>query len=257
MSRFVLVHGSWMGGWCWDKVVPLLEQRGHTVVALDLPGYGGDHTSPRDVTLQSYVDRVAQVLDAQAERVILVGHSRGGIVITQTAEARPDKIETLVYLSAFLPGDGESLLQLAQQDRETHIFAHLTFAEDQGYVAFADDATAIKDIFCNDCSDADIQRARPLLVPDPLAPLVTPVQTTEGKFGRIPRVYIECSRDQAIGPALQRQMYTATLCRIITMDTSHSPFFSAPEALAVHLDSVVSRTTESRVTSHRRLSDSP
>ena len=64
----------------------------------------------------------------------------------------------------------------------------------------------------------------------------TPISVTEGNFGRVPRVYIECLRDRAIPPALQKRMYTAMACRqVISMDTSHSPFFSAPQALVDHL----------------------
>jgi len=66
--------------------------------------------------------------------------------------------------------------------------------------------------------------------------MATPVAVTQENFGRVPRVYIECLQDRAIPPALQKQMYTATPCRnVLSMDTSHSPFFSAPRALADHL----------------------
>lgn len=237
MSTYVLVHGAWFGSWSWDKVIPLLEREGHTVLAPDLPGYGNDRTPYPEITLQSFVDRVCSVIDAQPEPVILVGHSRGGIVITQAAEARPRKIETLVYLCAFFPRNGESLLHLAQQDRETVIFPHLTFAEDQGYISLKDEGPEVlKQVFCGDCSDDDAARSRALVSPDALAPSVTPVNTTDANFGSVPRVYIEALQDRVIGPALQRQMYEAQPCRrVISMDTSHSPFFSAPEALAQHL----------------------
>lgn len=239
MSTFVLIHGSWHGGWCWDKVKPLLEKESHQVIAPDLPGHGQDKTPVTDITLQQFVERVAEVLDAQSEPVILVGHSMGGIVITQTAEARPDKIKTLVYLTAFLPRNGESLLQLAQQDTETLILPNLIINEEQGYHSVKEEA--IREVFYQDCSDEDVARAKSLLVPEEaLAPVATPVQTSDENYGRIPRVYIECLRDQTIGPSLQKQMYTATPCqKILSLDTSHSPFLSAPEALAGHLVTVV------------------
>jgi pimeloyl-ACP methyl ester carboxylesterase len=102
MSTYVLVHGAWHGRWCWEKVVPLLKQAGHQVEILDLPEYGQDKTLLREITLATYTKRVCETLDAQAEPVILVGHSMAGIVITQVAEERPEKIKTLVYLTAFL-----------------------------------------------------------------------------------------------------------------------------------------------------------
>ncbi len=78
-----------------------------------------------------------------------------------------------------------------------------------------------------------------MLLPQAAAPFATAVLTTAENFGRIPRVYIECLRDRAISPSVQRQMYTALPCRkVITMDTDHSPFFSAPEELVAHLTSL-------------------
>ncbi len=237
MATYVLVHGAWHGGWCWDKVVPLLEKRGHRVLTPDLPGHGRDKTPIPQVSLQAYADRVCQVLDAQAEPVVLVGHSMGGLVITQAAEQRPQKVKTLVYLTAFLLRDGESLLQVAQGDTEAHVLPNLIMAPDQTYATVREDA--VKDVFYGDCSDQDVARAKSLLVPQAAAPFATPVHATAENFGRIPRVYIECLQDRAISPSVQTKMYTASPCqKVISMDTSHSPFFSAPEALAGHLASL-------------------
>ena len=106
IATFVLIHGAWHGGWCWDKVKPILEKNGHTVVAPDLPGHGEDKTPIADVSLAAYTERVCEILDQQSEKVILVGHSLGGLSISQAAELRPENIEILVYLSAFLLKDG-------------------------------------------------------------------------------------------------------------------------------------------------------
>ena len=106
MATYVLIHGAWHGGWCWDKIVPLLKKEGHKVEAPDLPGHGRDKTPIPEISLQSYTDRVCRILDTQSEPVILVGHSMGGVVITQAAQHRPEKIKTLVYLSAMLPRNG-------------------------------------------------------------------------------------------------------------------------------------------------------
>lgn len=237
MSTYVLIHGAWHGGWCWDKVVPFLETAGHKVEAPDLPGHGSDKTPIREISLQAYADSVCRILDAQPDPVVLVGHSMGGIVISQAAEYRPQKIETLVYLTAFLLPNGESLLQVAQGDTEALVLPNLIFAEDQSYATVMDDA--IKEAFYGDCSDEDVARAKSLLVPQAAAPFATPLSTTEESFGRIPRVYIECLRDRAISPSVQKRMYTALPCRkVISMDTSHSPFFSVPEELAAHLTSL-------------------
>ncbi len=234
MSTYVLIHGAWHGGWCWDKVVPLLETAGHVVEAPDLPGHGRDRIPIQEVSLQAYADRVCSVLDAQPDEVILVGHSMGGIAITQAAEYRPGKIQTLVYLTAFLLRNGESLLQAAEGDTEALVLPNLIFAEDESYTTVKDEV--IKEAFYGDCSDEDVARAKSLLVPQAVAPFATPLSTTEESFGRIPRVYVECLRDRALAPSFQKRMYTALACRkVISMDTSHSPFLSAPEELVAHL----------------------
>ncbi len=95
---------------------------------------------------------------------------------------------------------------------------------------------AVKEVFCGDCSDEDVARARSLLGPQAAAPSRVPLSATAQNYGRLPNVYIETLRDRAIPTSLQRRMYTAvSIPRVITMDTSHSPFFSAPEALVAHL----------------------
>lgn len=231
MSTFVLVHGAWHGAWCWYKVVPRLEAAGHDVVALDLPAHGTDTTPVEEVTLNAHVERVAEALAAQDEPVILVGHSMGGVIITQTAEEVPKSVDTLVYLNAFLLEDGEAWAP--EGDAESVVIVD----EETGYATADEDA--LEETFYADCSAADVTLARSLLRPEPLAPIMTPLDTSEENFGTIPRVYISCQQDQAITPEIQQAMHENLPCEEVrTLDTSHSPFLSAPEALVDHLDDI-------------------
>jgi len=183
------------------------------------------------------VDGVCQILDAQREPVILVGHSIGGVVITQVAEYRPDKVRTMVYLTAALLRSGESLNQVMQGDTESLVPPNVIVAADRSYTTIREEA--LKEAFYGDCSEEDVALAKALLVPQATAPSATSVTTTAANFGRIPRVYIECLRDRAVPPSLQKKMYTALPCqRVITMETSHSPFFSAPNILVRYLTSL-------------------
>ncbi len=235
MSTFVLVHGGWSGGWTWEKVVPLLEEAGHEVEAPDLPGHGEDRTPIPEVSFQSYADRISGVLDAQTEPVVLVGHSSGGSVISQAAEQRPDKVKMLVYLAAFLLRDGEVLLSVAANDTESLILPNLVMSEDGSSATIREDV--IREGLLADCSDEDVKRAKSRFVPQALAPFATPITVTEDNFGRVPRVYIETLQDRAVSPSFQKEMYERLPCqKVISMDTSHSPFFSAPEELAGHLE---------------------
>ncbi len=236
MSTFLLIHGAWHGGWCWEKVVPLLEERGHEVVVADLPGHGDNHVPVPEVTLAAYGDHIAGVLDGQTEPVVLVGHSMGGLVISEAAERRPEKIGLLVYLTGFLLPNGGTLLDMAQTDGESIVFPNADVDEENGVVTIHEDRA--KDVFYGDCSDEDVEKAKERLIPQPLAPFVTPVGVGEA-FGRVRRTYIECLQDRAIGPATQKRMYTELPCeKVVSMGTSHSPFLSEPEELAGHLDSL-------------------
>jgi pimeloyl-ACP methyl ester carboxylesterase len=88
-------------------------------VARDLPGLGSDRTPAEQITLQAYVDHVCEALAKESEPAIVVGHSMGGIIISEAAERLPEKIKALVYVTAYLPASGQSLMELATNDPET------------------------------------------------------------------------------------------------------------------------------------------
>ena len=127
----------------------------------------------------------------------------------------------------------------------TSIVCPVIIAEEQGYHTLREEVA--KEALFADCSDEDVVRAKTLFVPEANAPVATPIQITEEHFGRIPRVYIETLNDRGVSPSLQKKMYTASPCqRVISMETSHSPFFSAPQELVRHLVSLVSVNEEPR-----------
>lgn len=236
MSTFVLIHGAWHGAWCWDEVVPLLEKAGHRAVAPDLPGHGDDATPLDEVTLDAYARKVEEVVLAQNEPVILVGHSMGGMAITQAAEQCPDRIKALVYLCAFLPANGESLVHWAEQCQDGLVHKNMVIAEDQRSAVVRNDV--IVDAFYGDCTPEIAARAKARLQPQAVAPIVEPVRISDGRFGSVRRHYIECRQDRAIPLAIQRTMQHAQPCQsVVTLDAGHSPFLSAPESLVIHLSS--------------------
>lgn len=229
-KHFVLVHGAWHGAWCWATTARLLVARGHRVTPLDLPSHGADETAPASVTLGHYAGRVISALDEIEGTVVLVGHSMGGIVISTVAEARPAKVEKLVYLSAFLLPNGTSLLDVALQDSDSLATPNLCVKPDEGVVDLNRDAIA--DIFYADCEREVVDRARTLLKPNPLAPFATPLALTDGGYGSVRRFYISCAKDRAITPAAQRSMLAAMPCEAVhELHTDHSPFFSQPDRL--------------------------
>jgi pimeloyl-ACP methyl ester carboxylesterase len=229
--HFVLVHGAWHGAWCWERLAPLLESRGHSVVARDLPALGADRTDARFITLDSWSRCVAGLVTASPEPVVLVGHSRGGIIISQVAELVPERIRRLVYLAAYLLPTGHTLADEARADEGSLIAPNMIPAA-RGLTCTLR-AEVIHEAFYGTCSPADAAMAAARLTPEPLKPLATPLALTDTGFGRVPRAYIECTRDRTISLAAQRRMHAALPCDpVYTLDSDHSPFYSCPEALA-------------------------
>lgn len=115
MAIYVLVHGGGHGGWCYQRVSPLLRAAGHEVYAPTMTGVGErSHLLSRDVDLEMHIRDIAAVLHFEDLRdVILVGHSYGGMVITGVADRASDRVGRLVYLDAATPVNGQSLLDVA------------------------------------------------------------------------------------------------------------------------------------------------
>jgi len=113
MSTFVLVHGAWQSAGTWDRLAPVLENRGHRVITPLLRGLGTDQGRlSRDITLQQHIEDVSLELTKLQERVILVGHSYAGMIISAVVESDPNQVERLVFLDGFIPDDGQSILDL-------------------------------------------------------------------------------------------------------------------------------------------------
>jgi pimeloyl-ACP methyl ester carboxylesterase len=234
MSSYVLVHGSWHGAWCWKKVTPLLEQAGHRVVALDLPGHGQDRTPFSEITLGAYAQRICDVVTKAPDPVILVGHSMGGGAITQASHWRPDGLAALVYVAAYMPPHGTSIAAQALADAESLIHDHIIIDPLNSTAAIEDEALA--ECFYGDCSADDTAFARARLRLDPLEPLTTPLDLPPDGGPGVPRAYIECRKDRILTPELQRTIQGLhRFAKIGSLDTSHSPFFSAPLELADQL----------------------
>jgi pimeloyl-ACP methyl ester carboxylesterase len=143
MARFVLVHGAFVGAWAWKPLIEALEAQGHSAEALDLPGSGDDHTPVADVTLDACAERVCAVLGGSEEPAVLVANSMGGVIVTQAANRCPDRIESLVYVAAFLPKDGQSLLDLTRlpEGKEDQVQANIVVEGDPPVATMPDEAS--------------------------------------------------------------------------------------------------------------------
>lgn len=229
-KTFILIHGSWHSAWNWHRVTPILEKKGHTVLAIDLPGMGRDKTPIQDVTLEMGVAKICSLIDSIGGKVILVGHSKNGIMISQAAEYRPDKIEKLIYLAAYLIPNGKTQREYSLQDTQGVLKPYVSKHEETNSTTLG--ADIYREGLYHDCENYITDLAKVLLSHEPVITGVTPLQLTEENFGRVPRYYIECTEDRAVTPFIQQKMVQETPCKkVYTLPTSHSPFFSRPAEL--------------------------
>ena len=231
-KTYILIHGAWHGSWCWHKVARRLQNLGHRVLTPDLPGHyhTGQENHPRDfrdITLQSYVAHIEGLVAASSQPVVLVGHSMAGVVITQVAENMPDKIEKLIYVSGFIPEDGGSLMDEEQRASIPTVTAAITIDEATASIKLPMHfPERIVELFYGQCSPEDAQYALAHLQPQPLLPFGDPVSISASRFGRVPKLYIECLQDNAILIEDQRRMHAKVPCKVVSLDTDHAPFFS-------------------------------
>ncbi len=229
-THFVLIHGAWHSAWCWDKVVSGLRAKGHAVTAMDLPGRWMRHEQVASFTPDDFVRTVGQIIENSAQPVVLVGHSLGGVTLSLTAERYASRIRRLIYLTAFLVPNGQTQNSIAMADKGSLIPQALELDLAAGVSTIKPDAA--RATFYGDCSDDDVRIATQLLSPESMAMATLPMKVTPAAFGSVDRVYIECLQDRAISIDTQRSMQAQTPCRrVITLNASHSPFLSQPDAV--------------------------
>jgi pimeloyl-ACP methyl ester carboxylesterase len=234
---YLLVHGAWMGAWCWDDVARGLRARGATVATVELPAHGSDHTPLPEATLDAYIAKVRAAVDAAPNPVILVGHSMGGMVITGVGEVDGAKIAKIVYLGAYLPRDGQSLFDLASTDATSHLGPALVVDQQDGLAKLPTDMLA--DLFIADGTAAEIGQVVANYRDEPLAPFVTPLHTTPTGWGAVTKAYIYTREDHAVSFELQQAMTTGVaMAKTVTLDTSHAPFLSRPDLVVSALASM-------------------
>jgi pimeloyl-ACP methyl ester carboxylesterase len=243
MARVVLVHGAFAGGWCWERVLPGLGAAGHTVEAFDLPGSGSDQTPVDQVTLDAYATRTCEVL-ASGPPAVLAGHSMGGMVVTQAAARMPSQVTSLIYVAAFIPSHGQSLLNLTAypEAAEDQIQANLVLDGDPPVATMSDEDT--RNAVFNCCDDEQAAWGLAHTRGQPGVPFTQPVDLGDPPaeaFAALPRSYIHCLRDHAIPPVMQQRMLTEHgIERVIEIDTDHSPWLSRVDELVAALDQLAS-----------------
>lgn len=204
MATSVLVHGGCHGAWCWELVVPLLEASGHQVIARDLPGSGEDLTPPEEVTQSLCAEYVAGIIREADVPVVLVGHSLGGSVISETAELVPELIAGLIYLSASLVPPRATVFEFAGGDIAHVASATRTSADG---LTFDFEPEAAMRLFFNRTDPELATRATARLRPHPVAVGGSPTKVSDERWGRVPRAFIESGDDALLPLSVQPAMH--------------------------------------------------
>ncbi|MGP6087120.1 alpha/beta fold hydrolase [Antarctobacter jejuensis] len=234
MADILLIHGAAHGAWCWRDTIPALQALGHDVRAIDLPSHGQDSTPVNEVTLDLYGQAIIDALQGPTH---VVGHSMGGYAITQAAEIDPSHILSLSYVCAYDPWPGLSLAQMRMEAPEQPLLPALRMSEDRR--SFTIDPDMAPDLFYHDCPPEAVAFALDHLCPQAISASSVPV-TLSQRSQSLPRNYILCTQDCTIPPVFQRRMADRfSPGRVATLDSSHSPFFSMPDALARAIDTFV------------------
>jgi pimeloyl-ACP methyl ester carboxylesterase len=269
---FVLVHGGWHNHSAWDKVTPILKTNGFAALTLDLPGAGVNAIAPislgrrpfdpaafaaepspiagvtQEERTQAVVALVKEAASLSGGKVILVGHSAGGMTISAVAEQVPDLLLAVVYLAGFMVPNGKTLLAMLQHETLSSALAPGLFVGDPVAIGATrinagstDEAyrSLLKAAFYGDVSASDFAHAASQLHSDESnAGALTPSDITPGRYGAVPRHYIRCTQDRAI-PLTGQDHMIAVLDGAIggkttthTLESSHSPFLSQPTALS-------------------------
>jgi pimeloyl-ACP methyl ester carboxylesterase len=240
-NTVVLVHGAWHGAWCWERVVPGLNDRGLRATAIDLPGHGADSGPFGD--LHGDAARVLEALDQLDEPAIVVGHSYGGAVVTEAGDH--PMVEGLVFVAALVLDAGESCMEAALGGSEA---AGISWEERpnlaEGFIVGSDDTVTLDPKIAavclfNDCDDQTVEWALEHLGPHPFGNLRQRPRRISWRTK--PSTYVVCSDDLAVHPDLQRVL--AKRCTSsIEMRTGHSPFLSRPELIVAILENVATQT---------------
>ncbi|CAH0495596.1 alpha/beta fold hydrolase [Novosphingobium sp. CECT 9465] len=244
MAGFVLIHGSWHGGWCFDPVAQLLRERGHTVLAPTLPGMGGTAEEMAAVTLDGWGEFVAQhCRDLKAQLggapVVLAGHSRGGLVISTAAQAHPAAMDALVYICAMMLPSGMSRAEFKQIEGPNPAFDGI-ISPVHGGVATVIDVANAGAVFAQISSPDLVAAVLPRLQAEPHAPRLQKLQLTPDRYGTLARTYIECTLDRTIPIDSQRKMQRYSPgAKVVTLEADHSPYLSTPVQLADALEGAI------------------
>ena len=232
MSTLVLVSGAWHGGWCWQRVLPALEQAGHRVYTPTLTGLSDRaHTINPSIGVDTHVEDIVRLIEGyDLEDVTLVGHSYAGQVITGVADKLPARTARRVHLDGFI-GDGRPAIELLP-DTVAH---HYRESVEHAGFGWLIPPRPLEKLGVKDA--ADQQWLAPRLTPHPWKTYTDPLLLT-GAYRDVPGVFVECVEWMRVFESFARQA-AADGWETHNIKSGHEAMVTAPQALASVLLKIV------------------
>jgi pimeloyl-ACP methyl ester carboxylesterase len=231
-ATFLVCHGAWSAGWAWKKLHPLMNAAGHRLVTPTYTGLGErEHLANPSIDLETHIHDILNVIKYEdLHDIVLIGHSYGGMVATGVADRARDRVVQLIYVDAFVPKDGQSLLDLNQPARQRMLELAKT----------GDGWRVPPNPTPPDTSQADLEWLTERRVFQPIKCFEMPLKLRGGEL-TLPRSYIYATRAtpaDTFRPFAERAKSEAGW-RYHQLDASHSPNVTAPEALMALLEKIV------------------
>ena len=232
-ADMLLLHGAWQGAWVFDGIIPLLEARGWRCHAVDLPENGCPGAPPGPASLDAYVAHCARVAP---ERMVILAHSGSGVIASQLAENRPERVAAIVYVAGMMLPSGMAFEDVARQmSAEGEDVAGVNpflVRSDDGLFTEVPKEVAHR-IFLHDCPHDVGLAASSRLTRQRETGRILRARLTADRFGRVRKIYVEALHDRSIVPAAQRRMQSLVPHDIaISIASGHAPHVSQPERLA-------------------------
>ena len=224
-KQFVLIHGAWHGGWCWDGVIKELEKAGHKAIAPTMPGHKKEDDRS-NICLNDYIEKIMETLG----QVVLVGHSSAGFLVQSVAAKIPEKIDHLIFNNAFILPDGQCQFDIVPPD----VAQGMT----QAAKASPDNCVPVMEDFIRNVlmADASVDEQTELisrLVPQPLALFTSPISIKGFPKGGFKKTVLFCKKDMSLpdgaylGMALELGKHN-----LIELDLGHEGLFTHPGEIA-------------------------